>query len=148
VQLKSSLSSISLKLRAALLCISAYIPTARYLCRFKGHSAHHGCSRCLKEFPGGFGERDYSGLDWENWQPHCNRQHSLNARRIESCQTVTGRNILSQEFGITPMSHLLDVNIQISTVFALWTQCITYSWKLLSMPSNVGINRMLLRRKR
>jgi len=58
VQLKSSLSSISLKLRAALLCISAYIPTARYLCRFKGHSAHHGCSRCLKEFPGGFGERE------------------------------------------------------------------------------------------
>lgn len=57
VRLKSSLSSISLKFRAALLCVSADIPAARKLCGFKGHSAYLGCSRCLKVFPGGFGER-------------------------------------------------------------------------------------------
>ena len=110
VRLKSSLSSISLKFRAALLCISADIPAARKLCGFKGHSAHRGCSRCLKEFPGGFGEkRDYSRFDRENWQPRTDTQHRSNARRLASCKTVAARNKLSKEFGITHRSCLLDL---------------------------------------
>ena len=110
VRLKTSLSSIRLTFRAALLCISADIPAARKLCGFKGHGAHRGCSRCLKEFPGGFGEKkDYSGFDRENWQPRTDKQHRANAKRIEKCTTVTGRNKLSQEFGINFWSSLLDL---------------------------------------
>ena len=109
VRLKSSLSSIALKFRAAL-CISADIPAARKLCGFKGHSAYRGCSRCLKQFPGGFGEKkDYSGFDRENWQPRTDRQHRSNARRLESCRTVTSRNKLGEEVGITHRSCLLDL---------------------------------------
>ena len=44
VRLTSSLSSIALKFRAALLCIAADVPAARKLCGFKGHSAHRGCA--------------------------------------------------------------------------------------------------------
>lgn len=110
VQLKSSLSSITLKFRAALLCVSADIPAARKLCGFKGHSACLGCSRCLKVFPGGFGEnKDYSGFDRENWQHRTNRQHRINAKRLEKCQTITNRNKLSKEFGINYWSSLLDL---------------------------------------
>lgn len=80
--LKTSLSSISLKFRAALLSIAADVPAARKLCGFKGHSAHRGCSRCLKVFPGGFGEKkDYSGFDRENWQPRTCIDHRSNARK-------------------------------------------------------------------
>ena len=111
VRLKSSsLSSIPLKFCAALLSILADIPAARKLCSFKGHSAHRGCSYFLKEFPGGFGEKkDYSGFDRENWQHCTDQQHRSNARRLQSCKTVTGRSKLSQEFGITHRSCLLDL---------------------------------------
>lgn len=110
VRLKLSLSSISLKFRAALLCVSADIPAARKLCGFKGHSAYLGCSRCLKVFPGGFGEKkDYSGFDRESWEARTDRQHRRNAKRLERCQTVTNRNNLSRKFGINYWSSLLDL---------------------------------------
>ena len=110
VRLKSSLSSITLKFRAALLCVSADVPAARKLCGFKGHSAHQGCSRCMKKFSGGFGEKkDYSGFDRENWPPRTNREHRSNAKKLEKCQTITGRNKLSQETGINYWSCLLDL---------------------------------------
>ena len=110
VPLKTSLSSISLKFRAALLSIAADVPAARKLCGFKGHSAHRGCSRCLKVFPGGFGEKkDYSGFDRENWQPRTCIDHRSNARKIERSTTVSSRNKLSQKYGINYWSILLDL---------------------------------------
>ena len=109
-RLKSSLSSIPLMFRAALLCVSADIPAARKLCGFKGHSAYRGCSRCLKVFPGGFGEKtDYSGFDRENWPSRSNREHRQHAKRIKNCKTVTGRNAMSKEYGINYWSCLLDL---------------------------------------
>ena len=102
VCLKTSLSSIALTFRAALLCISADIPAARKLCGFKGHGAHLGCSRCLKVFPGGFGEkRDYSGFDRETWQPRCNKDHKSNAKKLEKCKTLTHRNKAKNMASIT-----------------------------------------------
>lgn len=95
VRLKSCLSSISLTFRAALLCVSADIPAARKLCGFKGHSAYRGCSRCLKYFPGGFGEKkDYSGFDRETWQERSNEDHKSNAKKIEKSKTLTQKNKL------------------------------------------------------
>ena len=68
VRLSTSLSTIPLQFRVTVLCTSSDIPATRKLCGFKGHSAELGCSRCLKKFPGGFGEkRDYSGFEREDW---------------------------------------------------------------------------------
>ncbi|CAB3978779.1 Hypothetical predicted protein [Paramuricea clavata] len=57
VRLVSSLSTIPLVFKVALLCTSSDIPASRKLCGFKGHRAELGCSRCLKKFPGSFGEK-------------------------------------------------------------------------------------------
>ena len=54
VKLTTSQSRIPLTYRGALLLASADLPTVRKLCGFKGHSAHWGCSKCFKYFPGSF----------------------------------------------------------------------------------------------
>ena len=58
VRLKSALSRFALKFCAAVLCFSSDVPATRKICGFKSHLARIGCSRCLKEFPGGFGEKE------------------------------------------------------------------------------------------
>ncbi|CAB3993477.1 Hypothetical predicted protein [Paramuricea clavata] len=88
VWLQSSLSAIPLVFRVALLCTSSDIPTSRKLCGFKGHSVQLGCSRCVKEFPGLFGEkRDYSGFDRDSWMKRKNKDHRQQAKRISKCKT-------------------------------------------------------------
>ena len=57
VKIKASLSRFALTFRAAVLCVSSDVPATRKICGFKGHSAQLGCSRCLKKFLGGFGEK-------------------------------------------------------------------------------------------
>ena len=152
VRLKSSLCSIALTFRAALLCISADIPAARKLCGFKGHGAYRGCSRCLKVFPGGFGERkDYSGFDRENWQPRCNKDHKLNAKKLEKCRTLTQRNSLSKEYGINYWSCLLDLEyfdvIRFCTVdpmHNLFLGTAKYVFKLWDKQGIIGKKEMKL----
>ena len=66
--LKSSKCRFPLTFRAAIISTSSDVPAVRKLGGFKSHAARHGCSRCLKSFPGGFGIKpDYSGFDRENW---------------------------------------------------------------------------------
>lgn len=48
VPLKTCLSRVPFKCRAALVCIACDIPAAHKLCGFKGHSCNHACSKCLK----------------------------------------------------------------------------------------------------
>lgn len=55
--------------RCALICIACDMPASRKTCGFLGHSARLGCSRCKKEFPGGIGNKDYSGFDRSQWIP-------------------------------------------------------------------------------
>lgn len=43
-------SGLSVIVRAALLCVACDIPAARKTCGFVGHSANHGCSKCLVTF--------------------------------------------------------------------------------------------------
>jgi len=38
------------------------------ICGFFEHSAKLGCARCLKEFLGGMGNKDYSGFYREQWE--------------------------------------------------------------------------------
>lgn len=85
VRLDSSLFDSSYVFRAALLCVSCDIPAARKCCGFKSHAARLGCHKCMKIFPGDFGEkRDYSGFDRQNWKPRTKQSHNLYARRVKN----------------------------------------------------------------
>ena len=55
--MKSCLSRFALTFRAAVISISSDVPATRKICGLKSHSAVLGCSRCLKKFPGNFGEK-------------------------------------------------------------------------------------------
>ena len=52
-----SLSSVPLRVVAALLCVAADIPTTRKACGFVEHSANRTCSKCFKLFTRGLGKR-------------------------------------------------------------------------------------------
>ncbi|KAJ8322122.1 hypothetical protein KUTeg_000593 [Tegillarca granosa] len=84
VSLKTSLSSVALTIRAALVCVACDIPAARKVCGFKSHSAVLGCHRCFKNFPAAsFGaRRNYSGFDRQNWKLRSKQLHNKYARRI------------------------------------------------------------------
>jgi len=43
--------------------VTCDLPAGRKVCGFLSHSATLGCSKCLKEFPGAVGNKDYSGFD-------------------------------------------------------------------------------------
>ena len=59
----------SIRIRAALLCVSCDSPAMREVAGFVAHNASKGCFKCMKSFPtSAFGEKpDYSGFDRENW---------------------------------------------------------------------------------
>lgn len=66
----ASLSTVSLKVVAALLCVAADIPATRKVCGFVGHSVNRACSKCFKFFRSGFKEKkNFSGFsDRLSWQ--------------------------------------------------------------------------------
>ena len=57
VLLRSCLSRFPLTFCAAVISILPDVPATRKICGFKSHLVLLGCSRCLKKFPGGFGEK-------------------------------------------------------------------------------------------
>lgn len=100
VRLDSSLFDSSYVFRAALLCVSCDIPAARKCCGFKSHAARLGCHKCMKIFPGDFGEkRDYSGFDRQNWKPRTKQSHNLYARRVKNAANKTQAEKLAREYG-------------------------------------------------
>lgn len=79
-------------IRAALLCSAADIPALRKICGFLGHGAHYGCSKCLKAFPGSFGEkRIYSGFERDEWPKRCYKDHIKAVQTIRRCKSKTAR---------------------------------------------------------
>ena len=167
VKIKASLSRFALTFRAAVLCVSSDVPATRKICGFKGHSAQLGCSRCLKKFLGGFGEkRDYSGFNRSSWKPRTNEEHRRMAIKITQCKTKARKNLLGQQSGITHYSILLRLDyfdvIRFCTVdpmhnlflgtakrmFKLWTDSKLFSPSQLSeieeriksveVPSDIG----------
>ena len=87
------------KVRAALLCVACDIPACRKVCGFLSYTAHYGCSKCLKYFPGGFGGLDYSGFDRDKWKLRTGSEHRkvslslLNAetkKELQQMQSAAG----------------------------------------------------------
>ena len=70
-----------------MLCASCDLPAGRKLCGLLSYTAHLGCSRCLKSFPGSAGELDYSGFDRHNWPSRNGADHRRVADELQSCKT-------------------------------------------------------------
>ena len=86
--LSSSLSPVMLTFVVALLCVAADVPAARKTCGFKSHAANKGCSKCMKNFPGGFKQKkDYSGFDRENWVHRRNSSHRRHSRKLSKVKS-------------------------------------------------------------
>ena len=86
-------------IRCALICISSDMPASRKACGFLSHVANLGCSKCKKQFSGGFGNRDYSGFDISNW-PHRNiEDHRKSINLILKAKTKTERDQLERLYG-------------------------------------------------
>ena len=100
IRLHSSISSIPLLYRAAILLAASDIPAARKLCGLKGHSARRGCSKCFKPFPGSVKSgRDFSGFDRENWPKRCNDLHRKYAEMVRKAVNKTTHEKLATQYG-------------------------------------------------
>jgi len=94
--------------KCALLCVACDIPASRKVNGFLGHTAVRGCSKCLKEFPGGIGQKDYSGFDLSQWTPRSNAQHRKDVSSVLKCKTKTQQANLESLLGCR-YSVLLDL---------------------------------------
>ena len=98
----NTLEGIQVLVRAALLCAACDIPAARKTCGFVGHSAYHGCSKCLVAFPTAeFGEKpDYSNFNRMQWKPRTNDSHRSKALEHRQCNTQTKQKVIEREHGL------------------------------------------------
>ena len=147
VKIKASLSRFALTFRAAVFCVSSDVPATRKICGFKGHSAQLECSRCLKKFLGGFGEkRDYSGFNRSSWKPRTNEEHRRMAIKITQCKTKARKNFLGQQSGITHYSILLRIDyFDMLLDFARLILCTISSSELPKECSNYGQTQNVFR---
>ena len=109
VQMQTYKHSNGVRVRSALLCAAADIPATRKLCGFLGHNAKLGCSRCLKKFPGGFGERDYGGFhDVNDWPKRTHRYHINSVEKIKQASSKSEKKQLESKYGCryTPLLEL------------------------------------------
>ena len=114
---KSRSKVVNVKL--ALVCVGCDIPATRKLCGFLGHGATLGCSKCLKEFPGMAGKKDYSGFCRNDWQVRTLEAHVKHLSEIQKCQTQTDRDELERKYGVrySPLLELPYFNpIRMSTI--------------------------------
>lgn len=86
-------------IRCALLCVSSDMPASRKACGFLSHVATLGCSKCKKPFPGGFGNKDYSGFDIRNWPERNLADHRKSVNLILKAKTKTERDQLEGMYG-------------------------------------------------
>ena len=109
VRVKTNINKDGVVVRVAVLCAAADIPAARKLCGFMGHCAAYGCSKCMKKFPGGFGEkRNYSGFHKQSWPKRTKSLHSKYVDLIQRTQTKTARKQLESKYGCR-YSVLMDL---------------------------------------
>ena len=67
-----------------------------------------GCSRCKKNFPGGFGERNYGGFERETWVGRTNEQHRSEMMELNACTTIGDRKEMESKLG-TRYSVLVEL---------------------------------------
>ena len=82
----------------ALICVACDLPASKKVAGFLGHTANFGCSRCLKEFPGKVGEKDYSGFDRTLWIKRTNANHRSSVASISKCSNKTNQNKLESKY--------------------------------------------------
>ena len=100
VSMSTSKYPHGVQVRCAVVCFAADVPAARKLCGFMGHSAARGCSKCLKVFPGGFGEKtNYSGFNKQLWPLRLYDCHVTAVRQINNCYSKTARAKKESELG-------------------------------------------------
>ena len=58
-----------------------------------------GCSRCVKQFPGQAGEKDFSGFDLKSWKARTGEKHRQEMIEIMSKTTKTEREALETKKG-------------------------------------------------
>ena len=75
---------------------------------FLGIAQTFGCSKCLKEFPGSIGTKDYSGFDRSEWVARTNENHRDCVQQILKCKTKSDRARLESHLGCR-YSVLLDI---------------------------------------
>lgn len=100
VLMESALGN-SVIVQSALVCTACDIPASRKVSGFVGHSAFHGCSRCLKEFPTeAFGQKpDYTGTDRSAWPPRTMDLHREQALRHKDCATQAKQKEIEYAYG-------------------------------------------------
>ena len=100
----------SVLVRAALLCVACDIPAARKTCRFLGHSALYGCSKCLNLFPtANFGEKpDYSNFCQASWGVRDPIKHREEAIKHKNCNTRAEQKFIERNYGVC-YSVLVDL---------------------------------------
>ena len=86
-------------MKATILCVTCDMPAGRKVCGFLGHSATLGCSKCLKEFPGAVGNKDYSGFDTSKWPKRTNEGHRNSILKIKKCNTKTKQKEEEAKYG-------------------------------------------------
>lgn len=112
--------------RCASLCVRCDIPATRKLCGFLGHNAKFGCSKCLKEFQGGVGNTNYSGIDVENWPKRSLEHHRRVIEQLDKTRTLTQLHELESEFGIRK-SQMCELKYFDPIRMSVVIQCTAYS---------------------
>lgn len=87
------------KVKAALLCVACDVPAGRKVCGFVGHTAHYGCSRCSRYFPGSFGAIDFSGFDRDTWTYRSAINHRKAISKLNKAKTKSKIEEIESEGG-------------------------------------------------
>ena len=66
---------------------------------FLGHMATLGCSKCLKEFQGNVGSKNYSGFNRLLGTPRKNELHRSAIKSISQCSNKTERQKMESHYG-------------------------------------------------
>ena len=97
------------KFRLALLCVGCDIPASRKLAGFLGHSATMGCNKCMKEFPGLVGQKNYGGFEISNWKHRNRNDHMKIVKQIVTRKTKGGKEEIEKSYGVR-YSVLLELS--------------------------------------
>ena len=85
--------------RCAVICCSCDLPAGRKLCGLLSHSAHLGCSKCLKFFPTVGDDLDYSGFERDLWTARNNISHRNDVKKLDKCKSKTELKRMESELG-------------------------------------------------
>lgn len=89
-----------LKYRLALLSVGCDVSASRKLCGFLGHSATMGCNKCMKQFEGIIGQKNYGGFNVREWVKRDKDSHMKKVKEIMKSKTKTKREELEKRYGV------------------------------------------------